>query len=238
MLPLSLRRKSMKMPLIVSQTYQSNINNPEMEQIVRLVNEGLKDLVDPILRARFVHDVVDMFNQAVFAHPLVKELSPCHKGCSACCHSQVSVTEEEAKLLAQRIATGVEIDIDQLLRQARCEDHAGKFLKLTFNEKKCIFLDQSGGCQVYNDRPSVCRTNAVVGSASQCFNNIENKGKVQLVKTPNADMAIAASYLASPNSGTLAHLVFKELLKIKNFSKNKALKSILAAKMIFKDQSL
>lgn len=228
----------MKMPLIVSQTYQENLDNPEMEQIVRLVNTGLRDLVDPILRARFVHDVVDMFNQAVFAHPLVKEFSPCHKGCSACCHSQVSVTEEEAFLLAQHIAAKVEIDVDQLLRQARCGDDAAKFFKLTYNEKKCVFLDQSGSCKVYEDRPSVCRTNAVIGNSSQCFDNIQRKGKVQLVKTPQSNMAIAAAYLASKKSGTLAYLVYKELLKMKDFSKNKALKSIFSSLRISKDHSL
>lgn len=80
------------------------------------------------------------------------------------------------------------------------------FLDLSYENRKCIFLNDEGACQVYEDRPSVCRTNAVLGRPDQCDTS-DTVQPTRLVKTSNADMAIYAAYLTSREAGSLPYLV-------------------------------
>ena len=132
-------------------------------------------------------------------------------GCTACCHTQVSVTSEEALLLTQRVLNGVEVDPVLLMKQAATGDKSDKdFNKLPYEDKRCVFLDQKGACRVYEDRPSVCRKNSVLGDASQCSPS-ETRQQLRLVKTQQADMAIYASFVYSEDAGSLPVMLQKYL---------------------------
>ncbi|MFA6238360.1 MAG: YkgJ family cysteine cluster protein [Bacteriovorax sp.] len=209
----------MNFPAIAKQTYESLKNQNSFSSISQFIIEHLKKISSPLEKARFVHNVVDDYNKEVFSHPLVKELSPCKTGCSACCHTQVSVTEDEAELLISRITDGIKIDYALLKTQMKAGDNSDEFYKLSFEDRKCIFLSSDKTCQVYNDRPSVCRTNAVIGEAAQCSttDGIREKQTLRLIKTPQSDMAIMGSFLASKRSGSLALMLGRILFKDKAF---------------------
>jgi Fe-S-cluster containining protein len=183
---------------------------PEYMEIAQTVLSKLSKLATATKRARFVHKLIDDYNLEVFAHPLVKEFSPCQKGCSACCHTQVSVTSDEAKLLVQRISEDTFINGSLLKKQAAAGNDAASFYELSYQERQCIFLDDKGGCKVYADRPSVCRTNAVLGEKEQCLTN-DGKQQLRLIKTSKSDMAIYAAYLFSEQSGSLPLMVEKAM---------------------------
>lgn len=200
----------MNVPAIAKRTFDQFKHQTEFIGIVQIALDHLKKLTNPILRAKFVHEAVDDFNQEVFNHPLVKQYSPCTMGCSACCHTQVSVTEDEATLLARVINQGLSIDKNRLERQMRAKDDDSEYYKMSFEERKCIFLLENGSCGVYEDRPAVCRTNAVIGEASQC-DTTNGVGKTHLIKTPKADMIIYASFYQAKSSGALPHMVGKAL---------------------------
>jgi Fe-S-cluster containining protein len=200
----------MKVPAVAKKTFDQLSKNPEYMVIVQYVLEKLSKMASSIKRARYTHRIVDEFNQVTFNHPLVQQFSPCKMGCTACCHTQISVNQDEARLLAERIINGVEIDVDLLVKQAEAGDDAKEFYKLNYSERSCIFLDDQGACKVYEDRPSVCRTNAVLGDAKQCQTNDGNQ-QVRLVKTAESDMVIYASYLFSKESGALPLMVKKAI---------------------------
>lgn len=63
----------------------------------------------------------------------------CRKGCSGCCSDGLTVFAIEAELIASRHA-------DLLANDTPHEEGA------------CAFLDASGSCRVYAERPYVCRT--------------------------------------------------------------------------------
>lgn len=200
----------MNVPAIAKKTFEELRSNAELKGIVDSIVQHLLRLPTAIKRARFIHEVVDELNQEVFSHPLVQQFSPCKMGCSGCCHTQVSVTSDEAQLLIHRIESGVEIDIERLNKQMKAQDSAEEFYKLSYEERRCVFLDHEGGCKVYEDRPSVCRTNAVLGEASQCDTS-EGPKATRLVKTAKADMVIYASYINAESGGALPHMVGKFL---------------------------
>lgn len=235
---MSLRGMAMNFPAIAKQTYDTLKNQSAFSSISQFVKDHLKKIISPLERARFLHHVVDDYNREVFAHPLVQKLSPCKAGCSACCHTQVSITEDEAELLASRIEEGLKIDYSQLNLQMQAGNSSDEFYKLSFDERKCLFLNSDNKCQVYSDRPSVCRTNAVLGEASQCSTKegLSPKQELRLVKTSEADMAIMASFLTSRESGTLALMVGKILGKNTKVSPAKKLKA--SKKSIFNDRDL
>jgi uncharacterized protein len=200
----------MNVPAIAKKTFDEMQQNSEFYGIFTLVIESLKKISNKYQRVRQVHQMIDDFNQEVFDHPLVKEYSPCKMGCSACCHTQVSVTEDEAALLASKVKQGLKIDEERLRLQMNAQDSSSEWYKLKYEDRKCVFLSEQGACQVYEDRPSVCRTNAVLGDSSQCDTR-EGIQKTVLVKTPKADMVICALFHQSKANGTLAHMLGKAL---------------------------
>lgn len=200
----------MNVPAIAQKTFELLKNEILAIEIVQLVVKKLGKIHDPLKRARFVHRLIDEASAPVFSSPTVEELSPCKKGCSACCHTQVSVTRDEAKLLATKVEEGVEIDLNRLLLQAGAKNTAKDYFALSYEQRKCVFLDEEGACQIYADRPSVCRTNVVLGSAEQCDTKDEIK-PTRLVKTQEADLVIYSAYLHSEDSGTLSYMLAKEL---------------------------
>lgn len=215
----------MNIPAIAKNTFEALKNQPEFMSITLSVREHLNKIKSKLEKARFVHNVVDEYNKEVFAHPLLKEFVPCKAGCSGCCHTQVSVTADEAELLLQNIDEGIEIDYNRLSLQAEAGNNSDFFYKLSYKERSCVFLDEKGACKVYKDRPAVCRTNAVVGEASQCDTNGKAQGPLRLVKTPKADMAIVAAFSETP-SGALPVMLI-EIIKERNAKEqNNFLKSL------------
>jgi Fe-S-cluster containining protein len=221
----------MNLPAIAKQTYDQLKEQTAFSKITDFVVLHLKKIASPIERAKFIHNIVDEYNRPVFSHPLVKELSPCKAGCAGCCHTQVSITEDEADLLASKIEGGVKIDFARLQKQVKAGNESAEFYKLSYNDRRCVFLGAENKCQVYSDRPSVCRTNSVLGEASQCSteNGYNEKQTLRLVKTAEADMAIVGSFMASKSNGALAYMLGKIILnttpskskaKKKSFSNN------------------
>ena len=217
----------MNVPAIAKSTFDLLKNQTEFSSITQTIIKSLGKIKNNFEKARFLHNVVDEYNKEVFSHPLLMEFVPCRSGCSACCHTQVSVTKEEAELLIHQIDNGVEINYEHLSLQSEAENNAENFYKLSYQERACVFLDDKGACKVYNDRPAVCRTNAVVGEASQCATSTSGPGPQHLVKTSKADMAIVGAYCVTAESGALPYILAK-LLKERNQIENiNALQSIV-----------
>ena len=179
--------------------------------IVQSTLSKIKKISNAVKRAKQVHQLVDEYVAEVFQDPLVTKLSPCKMGCSACCHTEVSVTMDEAELLAKKIKNGVTIDLDRLSLQAK---HAEKenYFSMKFEDRKCVFLDEKGACRVYEDRPSVCRTNAVLGTNDQCDTSNSLK-PLRLVLTRKADMVIYASFYQSQDNDSLPVMLNRVLSK-------------------------
>lgn len=200
----------MNVPAIAQKTFVELRNRVEAMELIQFVLKKLNKQHDPLKRARYVHRLVDELSEYIFNDPQVKSLSPCQSGCSACCHTQVSVTNDEAELLASRVQGGNEINLGRLYVQMAVKNSSAAWNALSFEERKCVFLDSEDKCTVYQDRPSVCRTNAVLGSPAQCDTS-DGPQAVRLVKTPEADLAIYASYLHSHEGGTLPYMLAKSL---------------------------
>lgn len=202
----------MNVPAIAKKSFDDLKALPEYKEIYDFVSSNLALISDSLIRAKLIHAIVDEFNKDTFAHSLVAQLCPCKKGCTDCCHTQASITNEEADLLVSKIHDGLEIDEKRLKIQMEAKNDSTAFFKIKFEDRKCIFLSQDGSCSVYEDRPSVCRTNAVIGDASQC-NTRDSVQKTRLVKTPKSDIAIYALFEKAESAGTLPFMIGTRLKK-------------------------
>lgn len=200
----------MNVPAIALKTFHGLKNHSLTMELVQLILKKLSKMHDGVKRARFIHRLVDEASEEAFSNPVIQQLSPCKQGCTGCCHTQVSVTDDEAKLLALRVAEGVSIDVAKLQIQMTVRDNSTDFYAIPYEQRRCVFLSDQGSCRIYEDRPSVCRTNAVIGDAAQCDTS-EKIRPTRLVKTPNADLVIYASFLSSRSSGSLSYMLAKAL---------------------------
>jgi Fe-S-cluster containining protein len=213
----------MNFPAIAKNTYDRLKEIKEFSLITDSIITELKNLKDAVVRARFFHDKVDEYSREVFAHPIVKSLSGCKQGCAGCCHTEVSVTNDESELLAMRVKNGLKINHDLLQVQNLAVKKGKAFLSLPYEVRACVFLNDKGACEVYSDRPAVCRTNAVLGNSDQCSTTDGVMQRQRLVKTEHADMAIMGAFLASPKSGILAEMLWNKI----NTSKKSSLNPII-----------
>ncbi len=83
-------------------------------------------------------------------YAFVGKFTPCHKGCDACCHIEVSISSLEAEYIENKLG----------ISQTR------NLSRKSFLGTPCPFLRQSA-CSIYKYRPFACRRNVAL------FNNPE-----------------------------------------------------------------
>lgn len=198
-------------PQVALRSYLKLKDYPQFLRFTQAVITTLAKMINSTERVRFVHDMIDQEMNDLFQNEAVKKLTACQKGCAACCHTQVSVTKDEANLLAERIMEGHPIHWDNFHLQVKADNNTTDYMSINYSNRACIFLDSDNLCSVYEDRPSVCRTNAVVGSADQCKNDDGQFRTQQILNTYNADMIIMGAYLHSEDNGALPSMIWKSL---------------------------
>ena len=123
-----------------------------------------------------LQSIPSLVDRAIILHLLMdRELGPtsklpisCRQGCCACCHYEVEITADEAALLRELVRSGVDIDGIRLDRQAHRARKAPEWRQVMNPENRCVFLDESGSCKVYEHRPSICRKHMVTSPPEAC----------------------------------------------------------------------
>ncbi len=212
---------SKNFPQVAFRSYIKLKNYPQFLRYTQAIITTLGKLKSSLEKARFVHEMVDQEMSELYKNENVQKLTACQKGCAACCHTQVSVTQEEADLLAQRVLDGTEINWTNLQIQKDAGTNFERFMQIPYGQRKCVFLKDDNSCGIYEDRPSVCRTNAVVGSKDQCENKDGQIQKQQILNTYNADMIVMGAYMYTQKSGVLPQMLWEKLNSISELENQK-----------------
>ncbi|MNL13949.1 Flagellin N-methylase [compost metagenome] len=115
-------------------------------------------------RARLLHSFVE----TEIAAGANIEVS-CKKGCSACCHMEVEVTNYEAAILKDLVVSGHSIDRERLKAQSQRGLQDKSWREGMRNpDNPCVFLDSEGSCGIYESRPVMCRRHSVTSPAKNC----------------------------------------------------------------------
>lgn len=109
------------------------------------------------------------------AEHALSPFTPCKKGCSSCCHYNVSVTEDEAQLIERKSGKKRRKQIGP------SRDYHGE---------PCPFLSASGECTIYNARPYSCRRHYALTETAYLCDPIKcNDTEVALVRFSDAESA-------------------------------------------------
>lgn len=208
----------MNPPHMAYQTYQEKKDEPFFKKFLKSLFKKMKRLSSPVERARFIHKQVDRHMDEVLADSFVAKNLSCKKGCTFCCHTQVAVNSDEALVMADKIIAGHPIDWNRFHKQKGVGCSTSGWESLSFDDRKCIFIDSEGACSIYSDRPSVCRTNCVISDPKNCDTSSGQGQPVQLLKTEKADMAVIAHFSVATESGTLPYMVWKAIEARSNVS--------------------
>ena len=116
-------------------------------------------------RPDFEHAEIDL---SVAASGNLRKAS-CRKGCSACCHIRVQVTNSEARQIAKIVRSGdVPVDMDRLREQAAFEGNDFEYAVQPREKNRCVFLSEDGACRIYLKRPTNCRKYLVESDPKYC----------------------------------------------------------------------
>lgn len=206
--------EAMNFPVNAARSFQKLKGDFFFRKIYKTFQSKYKKMKDSIKRTRFFHQQIDEQIDDLLEDEVVSKHISCKKGCSACCHSQVSITRDEASLLADKIINeNVEVNWSKLFIQAKAENSSADFFKIAYGTRGCVFLGREGDCRIYADRPAVCRTNYVVSDPKSCSTEDGQEKSVSLLKTFEADMIIYGAFELSKENGALPYMLLKELEK-------------------------
>ena len=117
-------------------------------------------------RGEALHRMIDRETAGVARNAIAVS---CRKGCTGCCHYEVEITGDEAAVLKKAMATrGITIALDRLALQAARERQSPAWHRFGSLDNRCVFLDETGACRLYEDRPSICRKHMVTSPAEAC----------------------------------------------------------------------
>ena len=156
------------------------------------------------LRAQALHALMDRELAPASALPVT-----CGKGCSGCCYYEVEITRDEAVLLKTVVQRGFPLDLPRLELQAARERKSPEWLKFFSRENRCVFLGDDGACQVYEQRPAICRKHVVTSPAAACTTAGAEVVPVQLLL---AEILLSAALsLEGVRSASLSRMLVEAL---------------------------
>ncbi len=172
---------------------ESTLHTTQFEQFIGSMHDALNEAkfelqkVEPgIPRARKLHQMVD---QEISQEHHMK--ASCQKGCSACCHIEVEITSYETEILAELLGNGHAIEQSRWSEQSARVVGDPIWKKGNHDPKnKCLFLNLSGNCSIYHDRPVMCRRHSVTSPAQLCQTL---DAPITLRYFPRVDLLISAA---------------------------------------------
>lgn len=194
--------------------YQQQLDADTFVQFLEMLHTTLLEESDAFQaqpssehKARHLHQLAD----AEIAKAEIP--SSCFKGCSACCHMEVEITNYEADILAKVIQEGFNIDYDRLQKQSERPVQAAAWREGIQNqESRCVFLNQEGACGVYEHRPVMCRRHSVTSNPKNCETP---DAPITLRYFPKLDLYIsAANEDAQLQIGPLAKMLHVRVSRI------------------------
>lgn len=151
-------------------------------------------------RAIALHLMLDKELKAASHLPL-----SCAKGCTACCHYEVEITQDEADLLHELVTEGFPVDRHRLEVQAARERKSPEWEKFFNPENRCVFLDADGACGIYEHRPSICRKHIVTSPPESCS---QSGAQVWPVQVLFAEILLSAALsITGANYASMAKLL-------------------------------
>ena len=150
--------------------YQASLPPADFADLLALIRSAFGKYTAKLLefragpeRASALHQMMDKELKAADGLPVT-----CGRGCSGCCHYEVEIMRDEAEILKSVVQQGFPIDRSRLEEQASRARQGVEWSRFWSPQNRCVFLGANGACQVYEERPAICRKHLVTTPASAC----------------------------------------------------------------------
>ena len=110
-----------------------------------------------------VSATVDNYNERY-----INDKATCTKGCAFCCHDNIAVTKLEMDRINWYIKKN-KIVVNKELYDLQNKKSGKEFMKLPFADRRCMMLDSSNVCMIYEVRPLICRQYHSTSPPLQCL---------------------------------------------------------------------
>lgn len=116
----------------------------------------------------------------------------CKAGCSACCHQKVDLGAFEAELIEKYLQDKpLALDKERLRKQTEAlKGEAGTYERLSFEDRRCVFLSAEQTCSIYSVRPLMCRRHFVQSDPAICRS--EDFSRLEMDVNPDTDAYLSA----------------------------------------------
>lgn len=122
----------------------------------------------PLKKLERLYSLMDELSEAM------APFMPCRRGCSACCHYNVDISE---------------IEIAYIEKHTKYRSNKTPAPKQNFHSHPCPFL-RDGTCSIYKARPFFCRRhNALTPNAYWCHHSRSNEKSFPMIGFTNVDRA-------------------------------------------------
>jgi len=144
-------------------------------------------------RALDVHSLAERAIEKAAQAYAADQAPSCHKGCSFCCHTQVSIGGSEGEFIKD-YADRHNIDWDRGKARAQADQQEPHLYptRLSWSESACVFLNPDGACRIYEARPLSCRKLVVVSQPQLC--DPRDKNSPSYLMNLEAEIISAAFY--------------------------------------------
>lgn len=112
----------------------------------------------------------------------------CKKGCAHCCYHLISLSSSEAADLPKLSR----IQKENMEFQIQYLDFETEWKIVPKEFRRCVYLDESNSCSVYEKRPLVCRSTLVSGPSENC--QLEGTKQIEPIYNTKANLVMLAFY--------------------------------------------
>jgi Fe-S-cluster containining protein len=145
----------------------------------------LRDQKEVAVQTRSLEKIEQVFQKK-------PEAISCTAGCAACCHARVDISKHEKRLLLTHLKQHkMQLNKERLAIQAQAL-REGRWDQLPFADRRCVFLNESSRCSIYESRPLLCRRYFVTSLKEHCYD--ENWGQIARVTDADADGFLSAVF--------------------------------------------
>jgi Fe-S-cluster containining protein len=200
------------------------------EAVFNTLNEILKSLSgrETITKEEGLDLISRIYEVLTPALQQIQRNAPCKKGCNACCHIRVDVSDIEKEYILvslnsqQKKLIKSNIKKNQKNEANRQELIRSGETKHTLIGKPCPFLDEEGACSIYETRPFACRKWFVLCDPAKCDDStyIFQNGDVIIPALYGQDVKKVIELINQKVYGTMKyHILSDSIEKYMNESK-------------------
>lgn len=208
------------------------IDDPKFQEMTADFVSDFSQISDPIMRAQTINSIVDqVITHIQIKNPDLFKTSPCKNGCAHCCHILLSISSDELDLIMETIEDKkITIDYPHLVRQAEIiksmgehtSTNAKRYLKISsYDERRCIFLDENKSCKIYENRPLACRSYFIFHENSDICCTKNQLHQVPVLHSPLISaIGFAAAIVTNKGPDAMGMLAVKVLERLLKESSN------------------